>query len=164
MADMKSIQDIIPASRIIPVCTIDSPDRAEPLARTLLDCGIGVIEITPAYGRRAGGSGTCAQGLPEPLCGHRYGRRCLSSCNGQRRSARSSVSAPACPNILVTAAQQLQMPYLPGISTVSEVMAGAGTGIGPPEILPRRIGRRREDPRYFPGTVPRHIVLPYRRH
>ena len=43
---MKSITDIIPTGSIIPVCTVNDPGKAVPLAQTLQDCGINFIEIT----------------------------------------------------------------------------------------------------------------------
>ena len=43
---MKSITDIIPTGSIIPVCTVNDPGKAVPLARTLQVCGIQFIEIT----------------------------------------------------------------------------------------------------------------------
>ena len=122
MADMKSIQDIIPASRIIPVCTIDNPDRAVPLARTLLDCGIGVIEIT----LRTDGALSAAEHVLKDCPNICVGIGTVVAAEQLQRAKEIGAQFCVSPGLsehLVTAAQQLQMPYLPGISTVSEVMA-----------------------------------------
>ena len=128
MPSMKSIKDIIPVSSIIPVCTIDNPDRAVPLARILQDCGIHIIEITLRTERAFTAAENVINECPD-MC---VGIGTVTSVEQLRRAdeigAQFCVS-PGMTEHLVNMAQQLAMPYLPGVSTVSEVMAARELGL-----------------------------------
>ncbi len=125
---MKSITDIIPTGSIIPACTVSDPDRAVPLARTLQGCGINFIEIT----LRTEGGFAAAQNIisecPEML----VGIGTVTEVNQLRRAkeagARFCVS-PGMTERLVRTAGELDLPYLPGVSTVSEVMFARELGL-----------------------------------
>lgn len=125
---MKSITDIIPAGAIIPVCTIDNPERAAALARTLQDSGIPIIEITL---RTAGALAAAEKVISEcpDMC---VGIGTVTS-TGQLEQAKKTGAhfcvSPGLTERLVHTAQQLEMPYLPGVSTVSEVMAARELGL-----------------------------------
>ena len=132
---MKSIEDIIPPGSIIPVCTIDDPDRALPLARTLQDCGIQVIEITLRTERAFTAAEKVIKACPT-MCA---GIGTVTSVEQLRRAdavgAQFCVS-PGMTERLVKSAQQLEMPYLPGVSTVSEVMAARELGLNHLKFFP----------------------------
>ena len=122
MPEIKSIKDIIPAGSIIPVCTIDNPDRAVPLARTLQDCSIHVIEIT----LRTEGAFTAAENVINECPGMHVGIGTVTSVEQLRQAKETGAQfcvSPGMTERLVNTAGQLEMPYLPGVSTVSEVMA-----------------------------------------
>ena len=128
MPEIKSIPDIIPPGSIIPVCTIDNPDRAVPLARTLRDCGIHVIEIT----LRTEGAFTAAENVINECPGMHVGIGTVTSVEQLRRAKETGAQFGVSPGMterLVQAAQRLEMPYLPGVSTVSEVMAAREMGV-----------------------------------
>lgn len=128
MPEIKSIKDIIPAGSIIPVCTIDNPDRAVPLARTLQDCGIHVIEIT----LRTEGAFTAAENVINECPGMHVGIGTVTSVEQLRRAKETDAQfcvSPGMTERLVNTAGQLEMPYLPGVSTVSEVMAAREMGL-----------------------------------
>ena len=135
MPEIKSIKDIIPPGRIIPVCTIDNPDRAVPLARTLQDCGIHVIEIT----LRTEGAFTAAENVINECPEVCVGIGTVTSVEQLRRAdaigAQFCVS-PGKTERLVNTAQQLEIPYLPGVSTVSEVMAARELGLNYLKFFP----------------------------
>ena len=153
---MKSITDIIPPGSIIPVCTIDNPDRAAPLARTLQDCGIHVIEIT----LRTEGAWTAAENVINECPEVCVGIGTVTSVEQLRRAdaigAQFCVS-PGMTERLVNTAQQLEMPHLPGVSTVSEVMAARELGLNHLKFFPaesvggvKTLGTFRE---LFPDTL-----------
>lgn len=152
---MKSIPDIIPAGSIIPVCTIDNPERAVPLARTLQDCGIHVIEIT----LRTQGAETAAENVINECPGMVVGIGTVTATGqldrAQQIGAQFCVS-PGLTQQLVSTAQQLEMPYLPGVSTVSEVMAARELGLHHLKFFPAEsaggIGTLRVYHELFPGT------------
>lgn len=128
MPEIKSIKDIIPAGSIIPVCTIDNPDRAVPLARTLQDCSIHVIEIT----LRTEGAFTAAENVINECPGMHVGIGTVTSVEQLRQAKETGAQfcvSPGMTERLVNTAGQLEMPYLPGVSTVSEVMAAREMGL-----------------------------------
>ena len=132
---MKSIEDIIPSGSIIPVCTIDNPDRAVPLARTLQDCGIHVIEIT----LRTQGAVAAAENVINECPDMCVGIGTVTSVEQLRRSREIGAQfcvSPGMTERLVHAAQQLKMSYLPGVSTVSEVMAARELGLNHLKFFP----------------------------
>ena len=156
MCSIKSIPGIIPTGSIIPVCTIDNPDRAVPLARTLQDCGIHVIEITLRTERAF----TAAENVMNECPDTCVGIGTITSAEQLQRAkeigARFCVS-PGMTERLVHEAQQLEMPYLPGVSTVSEVMAARELGLNHLKFFPaeaaggvRTLGIFRE---LFPDTL-----------
>ncbi len=128
MPEIKSIKDIIPAGSIIPVCTIDNPDRAVPLARTLQDCSIHVIEIT----LRTEGAFTAAENVINECPGMHVGIGTVTSVEQLRQAKETGAQfcvSPGMTERLVNTAGQLEMPYLPGVSTVSEVMTAREMGL-----------------------------------
>ncbi len=132
---MASITDIIPAGSILPVCTIDNPDRAVSLARTLQDCGIHFIEIT----LRTESAFKAAENVINECPGMHVGFGTVTSLGQLQRAkeagARFCVS-PGMTERLVNTAGKLDMPYLPGVSTVSEVMAAREMGLGYLKFFP----------------------------
>ena len=155
MSSMKSIPDIIPTGSIIPVCTIDNPDRAVPLARTLLDGGIRFIEITLRTERAF----TAAENVINECPGMKVGIGTVTSVDQlhqvQEIGAQFCVS-PGMTERLVNTAGQLKLPYLPGVSTVSEVMAAREMGLGYLKFFPAEsaggVGTLRVFHELFPGT------------
>ena len=135
MPGMKSIRDIIPVSSIIPVCTIDDPDRAVPLARTLQDCGIHIIEITLRTERAFTAANNVLNDCPD-MCA---GIGTITSAEQLQRAKETGAQFCVSPGLserLVRTAQQLEMPYLPGVSTVSEVMAARELGLNHLKFFP----------------------------
>ena len=128
MGNIKSITDIIPTGSIIPVCTIDDPDRAAPLARTLQDCGIHFIEIT----LRTEGAFIAAENVINECPDTAVGIGTVTSTDqlqwAKEAGAQFCVS-PGMTEQLVRTADKLEIPYLPGVSTVSEVMAARELGL-----------------------------------
>ncbi len=125
---MKSIADIIPAGGIIPVCTIDDPERAAPLARTLQDCGIGIMEIT----LRTEGAVTAAKNARQACPEMSVGIGTVTSVEQLRQAKQVGAHFCVSPGLtehLTHAAQQLALPYLPGVCTVSEVMVARELGL-----------------------------------
>ena len=132
---MKSIEDIIPPGSIIPVCTIDNPNRAVPLARTLQDCGIHIIEITLRTERAFTAAENVLNECPD-MC---VGIGTITSSEQLRRAKETGAQFCVSPGLLerlVRTAQHLEMPYLPGVSTVSEVMAARELGLNHLKFFP----------------------------
>ena len=155
MSSMKSIPDIIPAGSIIPVCTINNPDRAAPLACTLQECGIHFIEIT----LRTEGAFTAAENVINECPGMHVGIGTVTSVEQLHRAMEAGAQfcvSPGMTQRLVDTAGKLKMPYLPGVCTVSEVMAAREMGLGYLKFFPADsaggIGTLRVFHELFPGT------------
>ena len=156
MCSIKSIPGIIPTGSIIPVCTIDNPDQAVPLARTLQDCGIHIIEITLRTERAFTAAENVMNECPD-MC---VGIGTITSAEQLQRAKEIGAHFCVSPGLterLVHEAQQLEMPYLPGVSTVSEVMAARELGLNHLKFFPaeaaggvRTLGIFRE---LFPDTL-----------
>ena len=132
---MVSITDIIPAGSILPVCTINNPDRAVPLARTLQDCGIHFIEIT----LRTESAFAAAENVINECPGMHVGIGTVTSVEQLQRAKEAGAQfcvSPGMTERLVNSAGKLDMPYLPGVSTVSEVMAAREMGLGYLKFFP----------------------------
>ena len=156
MCSIKSIPDIIPTGSIIPVCTIDNPDRAVPLARTLQDCGVHIVEITLRTERAFTAAENVTNECPD-MC---VGIGTITSAEQLQRAKEIGAHfcvSPGMTERLVREAKQLEMPYLPGVSTVSEVMAARELGLNHLKFFPaeaaggvRTLGIFRE---LFPDTL-----------
>ena len=152
---MKSIPDIIPAGSIIPVCTIDNPERAVPLALTLQDCGMHFIEIT----LRTEGAFTAAENVINECPDIVVGIGTVTTTDQLEQAKETGALfcvSPGMTERLVKKAGQLKLPYLPGVSSVSEVMAAGEMGLRYLKFFPaetaggiRTLGLFRE---LFPGT------------
>ena len=135
MPDVKSITDIIPAGAILPVCTIDNPDRAVPLARALQDCDIHVIEIT----LRTEAAFTAAENVISECPDMCVGIGTVTSVDQLNRAKELGAQfcvSPGMTERLVKAAEALGLPYLPGVSTVSEAMAARELGLNHLKFFP----------------------------
>ena len=125
---MKSITDIIPAGSIIPVCTVNDPGMAVPLAQTLQDCGINFIEIT----LRTGGAFAAAQNVIDECPDMYAGIGTVTEADQLRRAKEAGAHfcvSPGMTERLVRTAEELNLPYLPGVSTVSEVIFAGELGL-----------------------------------
>ena len=125
---MKSITDIIPAGSIIPVCTVNDPGKAVPLARTLQVCGIQFIEIT----LRTEGAFAAAQNVIDECPDMYVGIGTVTEADQLRRAKEAGAHfcvSPGMTERLIRTAEELNLPYLPGVSTVSEVMFAGELGL-----------------------------------
>lgn len=111
---------------IVPVLTIASLDDAEPLARTLVDAGLPVLEVTlrtpvalQAIERMRAVPGAIVG------AGTVLDARDLDAVS--RAGAAFAISPGATPTLLQAAAN-LAIPLLPGIATASELMAARDMG------------------------------------
>lgn len=119
---LKSWNDLPSGCRIIPVIVIDNADNAVPLATTLFENGLPVIEITLRTADALRSIEAIATSVPEAIVG---AGTILDE--GQVASVATAggqflVSPGALPGILAGAARS-DLPILPGAQTLSEIMA-----------------------------------------
>jgi 2-dehydro-3-deoxyphosphogluconate aldolase/(4S)-4-hydroxy-2-oxoglutarate aldolase len=132
MADATSVLHISP---VIPVVTIDDPRHAVPVARALAAGGVGIIELTLRTQSALESLELIAHEVPEILVG--------AGTILTQAQAEASVSAGA--NFLVSPGVtpsllehmlSLEIPILPGVATVGEVMAVLERGLTEMKFFP----------------------------
>jgi 2-dehydro-3-deoxyphosphogluconate aldolase/(4S)-4-hydroxy-2-oxoglutarate aldolase len=122
------VKERIGRRRIVPVVMIDDVEAAEPLAETLLACGLDVIEITFRTAAAAPALCRISARFPEMLAG--------AGTLLQPDQVREAVEAGACfavaPGLnecVLEAARRAGIEMIPGVMTPSEVEKALGLGL-----------------------------------
>lgn len=120
---------------VIPVVTIADPATAVPIARALLAGGIGIIELTLRTPAALESLALIASQVPEMLLG--------AGTVLDERQVQEAVGAgaqflvsPGCTQSLLAALQRSKVPFLPGASSVSEVLALLDAGVTTIKFFP----------------------------
>lgn len=112
---------------VIPVVRIESAGRAVGLARTLVDAGLGMIEITLRTSEACAAIERIRAEVPAAL----VGAGTVLNAHDLGRVADSGAQfaiAPGCTEALYGAAAEVSLPLLPGAATASEIMRGLDHG------------------------------------
>lgn len=120
--------EMLRRSRVLPVLVIDDPDDAVPLAIALRDAGISTLEVTL---RRPGALDAIRRIIAE-VSGVSVGAGTVTTpdqLDRLRRVGAAFAVSPGTNAALVRRARELELPYLPGVVTPSEVMAGVELGL-----------------------------------
>ena len=107
--------------RIVPVVVLDEADVAVPLARTLLEAGIGAIEVTLRTPAAVDAIGRIARDVPDIVVGAGSLRTPAQVRAVRDSGARFGVSPGATPTLLAAAADA-GLPFVPGAQTASEML------------------------------------------
>lgn len=107
---------------VIPVVVLDDPAKAVPLARALVAGGVPVIELTLRTGSALECVRRIAAEVPEILVGAGTIVRPGQAAEAAQAGAQFLVSPGSTPDLLA-AMTGTGLPHLPGVSTVSEVLA-----------------------------------------
>lgn len=115
------------SAKIIPVLVIDDPSNAKSVGEALVVNALPIVEVTLR-------TPTSWQSVNElqKIEGLTVGIGSVRSKDDLQRAADSGVSFAVSPGIqahLVEHAQKLQIPYLPGVATPSEIMLGVSLGL-----------------------------------
>ncbi|WKD50701.1 bifunctional 4-hydroxy-2-oxoglutarate aldolase/2-dehydro-3-deoxy-phosphogluconate aldolase [Microbulbifer spongiae] len=117
----KNIADILPVAGVVPVLVIEHQKDALPLAGALLEGGLRVLEVTLRTAAALEAVERIAGHLPEV----QIGTGTVLNGDDLRRSVDSGASFVVSPGVterLLVAAQDCDVPLLPGAASVSEVM------------------------------------------
>lgn len=127
-----SLLDLAP---VVPVVVLDDPAAAVPLARALLAGGIGVVELTLRTPTAPESMRRIAAEVPEVRLG---AGTVLTPADVQlaRDCGATFVVSPGCTPALLEVTGELDMPFLPGVSTVSEALLAADTGLRELKFFP----------------------------
>ena len=116
--DIAAVTAVAP---VIPVLTIEDIRDAVPIASALAKGGLRALEITLRTDVALDAISIIARDVPDAVTGVGTVLEPAQFEQARRAGAQFAVS-PGCSPALVAAAREAQMPYLPGVQTVSEAM------------------------------------------
>ena len=130
-----TIDDILQAGPVMPVVVIDDAAHAVPLARALVSGGIRAIEITLRTGAALDAIEAIARDVPEAIPGVGTAITAADVLAALDAGAKFIVS-PGMTPALRDAAIGSGLPFLPGVATASELMAGLAAGLSAFKFFP----------------------------
>ncbi|WP_330353903.1 bifunctional 4-hydroxy-2-oxoglutarate aldolase/2-dehydro-3-deoxy-phosphogluconate aldolase [Streptomyces chartreusis] len=129
---MTSVLDLAP---VVPVVVIDDPSDAVPLARALVAGGLPAIEVTLRTPAALEAIGVVAEAVPDAVVGAGTVITPEQVRLAVTAGARFLVS-PGWTDLLLEAMRASGVPYLPGVSTTSEVVALLERGVREMKFFP----------------------------
>lgn len=130
-----SFQELLGATRVVPVITIEDVDTAVPLAEALLAGGLQVLEITLRTDAGLESIRRIASEVPGAVVGAGTVTTPQQLLDARNAGARFIVS-PGCTDSLVNAAADAGGVFLPGAVTASEVLGLLEHGISMMKFFP----------------------------
>jgi 2-dehydro-3-deoxyphosphogluconate aldolase/(4S)-4-hydroxy-2-oxoglutarate aldolase len=130
-----TIDEILQAGPVMPVVVIDDAAHAVPLARALVAGGIRAIEITLRTGAALDAIEAIARDVPEAIPGVGTAITAADVLAALDAGAKFIVS-PGMTPALRDVALGSGLPFLPGIATASELMAGLAAGLSSFKFFP----------------------------
>jgi 2-dehydro-3-deoxyphosphogluconate aldolase/(4S)-4-hydroxy-2-oxoglutarate aldolase len=153
---MHTIADLLRDSRVLPVLVIDEIADAVPLAIALRDAGMPSLEIT----LRRPTAIDAIQRIIAEVPGVSVGAGTVTTraqLDQLRAMGVAFAISPGMTATLVTHARQIGLPYLPGVVTPSEIMAGIELGLTAFKFFPAGamggVATLRAYADVFPGAV-----------
>ncbi|WP_408593880.1 bifunctional 4-hydroxy-2-oxoglutarate aldolase/2-dehydro-3-deoxy-phosphogluconate aldolase [Limnohabitans sp.] len=122
-------------SRVVPVIVITHPDQAVPMAHALLEGGVDVMEITLRHAAGLAAIEQVAKHVPQMHVGAGTVTRADEMARVQSAGARFALS-PGMTEVLVQAAMDCRLPFMPGVMTPGEVMAARDHGFSLVKLFP----------------------------
>lgn len=121
------IDKILASAPVLPVLTVEDPDTAVALARTLLEAGLPVVEVT----LRTPAALDAIRAMNEAVEGMIVGAGTIMDEGDLERVAAAGAAFAISPGgtpDLYRAALNGKIPFLPGVATASEIMVGMEFG------------------------------------
>ncbi len=126
-AKAEALAPIVHRAAVIPVLTIEDARQSIPLARTLVDAGLPVLEVTLRTPAALDAIAAMAKAVPEAVIGAGTVVATSQIAEAIEAGARFIVT-PGTTDKLARALAEAPVPALPGCATVSEAMALADCG------------------------------------
>ncbi len=130
--------DILGGARVVPVVVIDDVETAVPLAETLVDAGITVIEITLRTDAALQAIEAIAKAVPTMVTGAGSVRTPLHMQAVVDAGAKFTV-CPGATERLVDAAAKSGVPFFPGAATPSEMLRLYELGFSTQKLFPAEV-------------------------
>jgi 2-dehydro-3-deoxyphosphogluconate aldolase / (4S)-4-hydroxy-2-oxoglutarate aldolase len=146
-------------SNIIPVIKIESAERAPDLARTLVDAGLKLLEITLRTAAAVDAIERIANEVPDAVVG---AGTVLSGHDLDRAAAAGArfAIAPGCTESLYRASADAPLPLIPGVATASEIMRGLEHGLTHFKFFPAHAAGGPAMLRAWAGPLPQASFVP----
>lgn len=144
---------------VIPVIRIESAERAPDLARTLVDAGLELLEITLRTPAAFDAIERIAGEVPAAVVG---AGTVLSSRDLERAAAAGArfAIAPGCTDALYRASADAPLPLIPGVATASEIMLGLEHGHTHFKFFPAQAAGGTAILRAWAGPLPQVSFVP----
>ncbi|MGI4942697.1 MAG: bifunctional 4-hydroxy-2-oxoglutarate aldolase/2-dehydro-3-deoxy-phosphogluconate aldolase [Janthinobacterium lividum] len=126
---------LLALGRVIPVITLDRPEDAVPLARALVAGGVRLLEVTLRTAAGLDGARAIMRAVPDAV----VGIGTVLTPDDLRRAVEAGASfalSPGATPDLLAAAAGVQIPFLPGVATASELMAALARGFTTAKFFP----------------------------
>ncbi|MCY4044032.1 MAG: bifunctional 4-hydroxy-2-oxoglutarate aldolase/2-dehydro-3-deoxy-phosphogluconate aldolase [Cellvibrionales bacterium] len=135
---MWNIREVIPNKSIVPVLVIDDEAHAEPLAEVLMNSGINAIEVTLRTGAALPAIANIKRHLPQLKVG--AGTANTPELFSKAVDAGADfIMTPGFTEALIVQSQKHQVPFIPGVSTLSEMMLLHDQGFSLLKLFPAEI-------------------------
>lgn len=121
-------ETVLKQSPVVPVIVVKKLEQAVPLAKALVEGGIKVLEVTLRTECAIDAIRLIAQEVPEAIVGAGTVINAKQLTEVSQAGAQFAIS-PGLTDELLAAAVQGNIPLIPGISTVSELMLGMNYGL-----------------------------------
>jgi 2-dehydro-3-deoxyphosphogluconate aldolase / (4S)-4-hydroxy-2-oxoglutarate aldolase len=122
------LKSFLSRAPVVPVVVIQDVRRAVPLAQALLVGGISVIEVTLRTDVALAAITKIAREVPQMMMAAGTVTTAAQMQAAQDAGAKVAIS-PGLSTTLLVAAKTLQMPWLPGIATASELLTAMDGGL-----------------------------------
>lgn len=156
---MQTAQEIFSRAPVVPVLTIAKLEQAVPLARALVAGGIPVLEVTLRTPAGLPAIRAISDQVPEAIVG---AGTVLNPADFSAAVAAGSrfIVTPGLTDALLDAAQGSDVPLVPGIATVSELMTALDRGIDCLKFFPAEASGGAATLKAFAGPFPQVKFCP----
>jgi len=148
-----NIEQLMAVSPVIPVVTIRDAGHAVPLAESLRDAGVPIVEVTLRTPAALEAIERIAVRVP--------GIAVLAGTVCNAAQARASVAAgatalvsPGMTNALAAVVASMGVSWLPGVATASDILRGLEIGLGSFKLFPAEVAGGPDALRAFAGPFP----------
>jgi 2-dehydro-3-deoxyphosphogluconate aldolase / (4S)-4-hydroxy-2-oxoglutarate aldolase len=167
--------DLLALSPVMPVVVLEDAEQAVPLARALVRGGVRAIELTLRTAAALPAIERVAAEVPDIV----VGAGTVTTPEQAERATKAGAAflvTPGCTDRLLDAVTDTGLPFLPGVSTVSEALRAAERGIAALKFFPaeasggvnylRALGGPLPELRFCPtggvtpDNAPRYLALP----
>jgi len=128
-------RELLKLGPVVPVIVIDDLSTAVPLARALVTGGIRVLEITLRTPVALDAMAAIAEAVPDALVGAGTVVKPADFAAAAKAGAKFALSPGATPELLA-AGRDSGMPFVPGVMSPSDVIAGIAAGYDTFKLFP----------------------------